>query len=147
MGMKTGWVVGTVAALVVLVAAPVAIGALLRKDGTASRSEAFPTPPERLWPIVLSEFHRRNNGSFGIAESDPPKRLRTSVVNPRLPYAGTWTYELEPYGSGTRLSIVEQSRVSSPLARFMARLVLNRDRALEDYFVDVRRATLLAAPD
>jgi hypothetical protein len=142
--MKRRWsaLAGAAGALVL---APLAVGALLPSNGSTTRSEAFPTSIERLWPIVLAEFSRRNDGAYAIAESAPPHRLRTTVVDTTLPFRGEWIYELEPFGEGTRLTIVENSTIPNPLVRFAARFILNRKRAIDDYLLDVRRASLSSA--
>jgi len=142
--MKRRWpaFAGAVGALTL---APFAVGALLPAARSTSRTEAYPTPIERLWPIVLGEFSRRNDGAFAIAESVPPRRLRTTVVDETLPFRGEWIYELEPFGEGTRLTVVENSSVLNPLLRFAARFIFRRERAIDDYLLDVRRAALESA--
>ncbi len=125
--------------------APLAVGALLPASRSTTRTEAFPTPVERLWPIVLAEFSRRNDGAYAIAESSPPRRLRTTVVDLTLPFRGDWIYELEPFAEGTRLTIVENYTIRSPLVRFAAQFILSRKRAIDDYLLDVRRASLVSS--
>ncbi len=139
--MTRGWpaLAGAAGALVL---APLAVGALLPSSHSTTRSEAFPTPIERLWPVVLAVFSRRNDGAYAIAESAPPRRLRTTVVDMTLPFRGEWIYELEPFGDGTRLTIVENYTISNPLVRFAARFILNRERAIDGYLLDVRCASL-----
>ncbi len=141
--MNRAWPLAAGAVGVVLL--PFALGRLVPEARSTARSEAFPTPLERLWPVVLAEFHRRNDGAYAIAENDPPHRLRTTVVDLSLPFGGDWTYELEPAGAGTRLTIVERSSIPNPLIRFVARYVLPRERALDGFLSDVRRAWLASS--
>jgi hypothetical protein len=129
----------------ILTLAPLLVGSLLPPARSTTRSEAYPTPVERLWPIVLAEFSRRNDGAYAIAESLPPHRLRTMVVDPSLPFSGDWTYELAPFDDGTRLTIVERSSITNPLVRFAAQFVFGRERAIDGYLLDVRRASLASA--
>jgi hypothetical protein len=57
-------------------------------------------------------------------ESVPPQRLVSRIADERLPYGGTWTYELAPAGDGTRLTITERGEIYNPVFRFVARFVM-----------------------
>ena len=55
-----------------------------------------------------------------VEEATPPRRMVTRIdAPPDAAFGGTWTYQLEPAGPETRLSITEDGYVSNPLFRVM----------------------------
>ncbi len=74
-------------------------------------------------------------GAMGmeVEERDPPRRLVVRIVGDELPFGGSWTWELEPEGSGTAVTLTEDGRIDNPLFRFMARFVLGYEATMRDY--------------
>ena len=71
--------------------------------------------------------------TFERTEEQRPRRLGTRITDETLPFGGSWTYELAPEGSGTRLTITERGYVTNPLFRFMSRFVFGHHRTQEDF--------------
>jgi hypothetical protein len=46
---------------------------------------------------------------------------------------GTWTHELTPDGSGTRLTITERGWVGNPIFRFVSRFVMGQTATIDSY--------------
>jgi hypothetical protein len=61
----------------------------------------------------------------------PARRLVTRIADHNLPYGGTWTYELTPDGSGTRLTITENGEVYNPIFRFVSRFIMGHTASME----------------
>lgn len=145
------WVLGVVGLVVVLVLLVVVIGYLVPKSHVASMSAQYAASPDAIWTSLtdIAAFpHWRpaverveplpdENGQRGwrehgahdvttyrVVEADPPRRLVSRIADLNLPYGGSWTYELTPVGSGTRLTITENGEVYNPIFRFVARFVL-----------------------
>jgi hypothetical protein len=117
-----------------------AVGAAQPVAHVASRSEHFAVPPEKLWDLALAAFERTNDGSYAIVRNDRPARLVTKIVDKKLPYGGSWTYEFAPTPSGTTLTVVERGEVYNPVFRFVSRYVIGHTRTLDAYFSDLRQA-------
>jgi hypothetical protein len=73
-----------------------------------------------------------------VTERQPPRRLVTRIADQSLPFGGTWTYELTPAGSGTRLTITEHGTVFNPVFRFMSRFVFGHAATIERFLKDIR---------
>jgi hypothetical protein len=132
---------GGVAGVVVLIAGvAAAVGAAQPVAHVASRSETFAVSPEQLWDLAMAAFRRTNDGSYAIVQQEHPRRFVTAIVDKKLPYGGTWTYELVPGTGGTTLTVVERGEVYNPVFRFVSRYVIGHTRTLDAYFADLRKA-------
>ena len=132
-----GGAAGIVVAIIGLAAA---VGAAQPVAHVASRSETFAVSPEQLWDLALAAFRRTNDGSYAIVQQERPRRLVTTIVDKKLPYGGSWTYELAPAPGGTTLTVVERGEVYNPVFRFVSRYVIGHTRTLDAYFADIRNA-------
>jgi hypothetical protein len=131
---------GVAGAAVAIVGVAAAVGAAQPVAHVASRSETFAASPEQLWDLALAAFRRTNDGSYAIVEQDRPRRLVTTIVDEKLPYGGSWTYELAPAAGGTTLTVIERGDVYNPVFRFVSRYVIGHTRTLDAYFANVRKA-------
>ena len=150
-------VLGVLAALTLLMAA---LGFGLPREHRAASAVVLRTPPERVWEVVRDpgalqgswselrsarrlpdregkEIWEQNAGGFDmrliVEEAMPPARLVTRVDAPvDAPFGGTWTYELTPEGTGTRLQVTEDGWVGNPLFRVMMR-AMGVHRTLDGY--------------
>lgn len=145
------WTLGIVGVLVVIVLVVFIVGSLLPKSHVASVSARYAARPEALWAsltdvpsfpgwrpeVARVEVLPDENGQRGwrehgnqdaityrVVESAAPRRLVTRIADQNLPYGGSWTYELTPADSGTRLTITERGEIYNPIFRFVARFVL-----------------------
>ncbi|MEK6409420.1 MAG: SRPBCC family protein [Acidobacteriota bacterium] len=150
-------VVGVIAALIAVVAI---IGSLMPKGHSASRTTVINKPPEVLWQAMTDcaafpqwradvksvevisdrDGHRvwREDGKNGkmtleTVEANPPSRLVLRIADPDLPFGGTWTYDLQASGSGSRVTITENGEVYNPIFRFMSRVFFSPTASIETY--------------
>jgi hypothetical protein len=152
-----------VIALLVLAAPVIAIvlmGLNLPQTHVASRSVSFPTHPQaEVWNLISGppdwrpevqrfealpdrDGHRmwREHGSHGrsiayeLVASEPPRKMVVRIAEPKLPYGGTWTYELEPEAQGSRLTVTEAGEVYNPIFRFVSRYVMGHTATIDAYF-------------
>ncbi|MEK6286149.1 MAG: SRPBCC family protein [Acidobacteriota bacterium] len=150
-------VVGVIAALIAVVAI---IGSLMPKGHSASRTTVINKPPEVLWQAMTDcaafpqwradvksvevisdrDGHRvwREDGKNGkmtleTVEANPPSRLVLRIADPDRPFGGTWTYDLQASGSGSRVTITENGEVYNPIFRFMSRVFFSPTASIETY--------------
>jgi uncharacterized protein YndB with AHSA1/START domain len=157
----------TVGILCLLVAIVVIVGYVLPEEHVVSRETRVEHPPDRVFALLadveayprwrsdvkrvqllsraspLRWLERGSNGNitFEIAEYQPPRRLVSRIADPSLAFGGTWTYDLRPDGSGTRVTITERGQVFNPVFRFMSRFVFGHTATLDRFLRDLERRT------
>jgi uncharacterized protein YndB with AHSA1/START domain len=149
--------VGVIAGLIALIAI---IGSLMPKGHTASRSTVINKSPEVLWQAMTDfaafpewrtdikkvealpdrDGHKvwREDGKNGkltreTIEASAPSRLVLKIADPDLPYGGTWTYDLQANGTGSRLTITEDGEIYNPIFRFIGRIFMSPTDSIESY--------------
>jgi uncharacterized protein YndB with AHSA1/START domain len=151
-------VIGGLAALVVLMAL---IGAFVSRDHRATSTISLRQAPDSVWKVVRdiggapawfsamekSErlpdrdghevWHQKMSGfdvPIIVLESAPPGRLVTQI-DPAAggAFGGTWTYELAPDSTGTRISVTEAGWIGNPIFRFMSRFLFGYHGSLDKY--------------
>jgi hypothetical protein len=72
-------------------------------------------------------------------EMIPQQRLVGRIADPKLPFGGTWTFEITPTAEGATLRITERGYVTNPLFRFLSRFVFGYTTAIESYLKSLAR--------
>jgi hypothetical protein len=151
------WALLALASLVVLI---VVIGALLPRDHVATRIGRYHQPPDAIWKAITDvdampswreglksvehlpdskglpahlEITSDGKIPFETMEMMPPQKLVTRIADPKLPYGGTWTYEITPTPEGATLRITERGYVTNPFFRFMSKFVFGQTSTMETY--------------
>jgi uncharacterized membrane protein len=157
-------VVAAVGGLLAVVLVVTAVGYLLPQDHLASREMILAAPASRVFdtitdvgrypewrtdlakveivsqtPLRWRELAGGDQVTFEVVESQPPERLQVRIADPELPFGGTWTYELSPQATGTRLRITERGEVYNPVFRFMSRFVFGHTATIDAYLADFER--------
>ena len=155
-----------VLSIAILIAVVVLAGLTIPKGHRASRTTTLAAPPETVFSTV-SDFNRypewrsdvksvvvdgqggvgtvvQEHGPHGpipfrVETHEPPSRLVMRIADPSLPFAGTWTYELRPSGSGTELTLTEDGEVSNPIFRVMQKLFFSPYDTIDTYLADLRK--------
>lgn len=129
------------AAIVVTFLATAAfVGSRLPPAHHVSRSARYAESIAKVWDAVADPASARTFGVARIEQAIPvPGRVLVRRIVGARDFGGTWTYELEPEGSGTRLTITEEAELYNPIFRFLARFVLGQTRALDAYLEWLRR--------
>jgi uncharacterized protein YndB with AHSA1/START domain len=149
-----------VAAIVALIGVVLLVGALLPRQHVASRSGRFRQTPEALWntltdfaamPTWAPEFQkvervadlnghpvwmhtgRQWSAPMEVVEFTPPRRFTMRIADPKLPFGGTWTYEIAPADAGSVVTITEHGEIRNALFRFMARFVFGYTSSMDAY--------------
>ena len=133
-----------------------AVGYMLPVAHVATHDAVVPAPPDavfarisdparyRQWRTDLEaiellgtdplRWRERSGGdtiTYEAIERSAPTRFVTRIADPDLPFGGTWTWELRPDGTGTRVAITERGEVYNPVFRFMSRFVFSRTATME----------------
>ncbi len=135
------------------------VGLLIPPNHVASRSVHLARSPEVVWEVVsdLSGFDRwapevtgatrladRNGhpvwamqGKWAmpleVEEISPPERMVTRIADPKLPFGGTWTWEIAPAGNGCLVTLTERGEIKSAFFRTLSRFVFGYTSTLDSY--------------
>jgi hypothetical protein len=155
--MKWTLIVGGVLLAVVVLA--LVVGAMLPRDHVASSNADIPAPPDSVWNAIADVANApkwrdvksveilsttgeplrwREVSGFGPIifvqeESNAPRRFVARIADTDQGFGGTWTYDIEPAGNGSRVTITERGFVTNPLFRFLSRFVFGYHGTQEAY--------------
>lgn len=153
---------GVILFLIVLILMVVAIGAMLPKEHISTRAARFHQSPDIIWAAITdySKFPawRKDvvrvdtlpevNGKPAWREIDshgnaipyqvmvmvPPRALVVRIADRKLPFGGTWTYEISSAPDGTSLlRITEDGEIYNPIFRFVSRYLMGYSMTQEKY--------------
>ncbi|MFQ5529542.1 MAG: SRPBCC family protein [Gemmatimonadota bacterium] len=74
-----------------------------------------------------------------LTESDPPRRMVTTILSDGMPFGGRWIYEVEPAPGGATLTITEEGEIYNPAFRFISRFIIGHHRTATTYLRDLGR--------
>jgi len=154
------------AAVVFVILAVVAIGALLPKRHVVSRRASYRATPEQLFSLIAGAQNWRpdvtrcemlpaENGrelmrettsdgqtmTYELLDRRPPTSLERRIATENLPYSGTWSFLLQSNGENTIVRITEDGQVYNPVFRFVARFILGPTRTMDTYLRALGKAT------
>ena len=143
------WVLIVVGSLVAIAALAMVAGLLLPKGHKASKTLRLKRSPAEVWAVItdyaamtswrtnLARVERladqdgkqvwkevtQDGWELPLADEvvEAPRRLVRRIEDPKLPFGGNWTYEIEPAAEGCLITITENGEVSNPLFRLMSR--------------------------
>ncbi len=127
-----GIVLGGLIAIVTIIAI---IGLSLPVKHVASRTARFKKPVDQLWPLIspgtTQQTFKQDDVNYSVVDSIPGRRLTVQIADKNLPYGGTWTYELEPDGSGSVLRVTEHGEVYNPIFRFVSKFMMGHTATID----------------
>jgi hypothetical protein len=154
------WVLIIFTVLAGILILTVLVGWLLPKAHTVTREARFRQPPEAIWKAITdidampawrqglksvrhlpdqnglpAWVETLDSGTIPLETvvSQPPAMLVVRIADPKLPFGGTWTYEIAPIPEGSSLRIREDGEVYNPLFRFLSRFVFGQSATIETY--------------
>jgi uncharacterized protein YndB with AHSA1/START domain len=95
--------------------------------------------PDRRGMPMWVENARSGKMTFAFERMDAPRVLVSRIADPDLPFGGTWTSEITPAPTGSRLRITEDGEIYNPLFRFMARYVFGYEGTIDAYLSALER--------
>lgn len=152
------WLIYGGLAVVVIPAIVVLIGAALPKAHVATRSIQLQASAGDVFALIAGpsdwrgfKYERLTESPLKWRETDPsgaaityervetsaPRRIVNRIADPKLPFGGSWTYEVAPTQSGTELTITENGEVYNPLFRFVSKFIMGHTATIEKYQRDL----------
>jgi len=160
------WMLGIISLLAGLLLLIVVIGALLPKKHVATRESRYHQPPDVIWKAITdidampswraslksvkhlpdvnglpAWIETLDNGVIPLetTASEPPAKLVVRIADPKLPFGGTWTYEIRATPEGSALRITENGEVYNPVFRFVSRFFLGYTATIDGYLNSLAR--------
>jgi hypothetical protein len=111
------------------------IGYFLPVAHEVSRSAELAKPPEAVYALISDlknypAWWPENEVTVEVVEAVPPRKFVTRIVG-ETAFGGTWTMEIVPTSSGSRLTITERGEVYNPIFRTLARFVFGHAATIE----------------
>ncbi len=156
------WMIILLGLLVVPIIVVLITGMLLPKQHVATRSLQLQEPPVAVYALIAGpptwrssirsyepvgkiegkihwrEVDQQNHAiTYEEEEAAPPTRRIVRIADKNLPFGGTWTYEIQPSGSGSILRITENGEVYNPLFRFVSRYIMGHTATIDQFLKDV----------
>jgi uncharacterized protein YndB with AHSA1/START domain len=160
------WILWPLAVLVAVAGMVAIIGWMLPVTHEATESAFVPRPPEQVYSAIANvaayadwfdgvsrvevldapdgrvrfrEHTRDGPIVMEVVAEQPPSRFVTRIADPDQPFGGTWTFDIVPEGSGSRVTITERGEVYNPVFRFMARFVFGYTKTMHTYLASLQR--------
>lgn len=158
--------IGVVVVLIAIMVIVVGVGYALPVKHTATRTANVRAPRDSVYALITNftafptwragvtsvetvahadgVVSYREKGKDGdilyvVDESVAPSRLVTRIADAKLPFGGTWTFDLTERDGQTEVRITEHGEVYNPLFRFMSRFVFGHTSTIDAYLVDLSR--------
>ena len=152
---------GSIAGLILVI---LLIGWMLPKKHQAIRSQVFTASTNALWKYIYDfagyaswrsglkevkvltedsweELDNRNDRiTLKIVEAIPDKKLVTRIIDEKLPFGGSWTFELSEKEGQTQLTITENGEIYHPVFRFFAHFIFGYEATIKQYLEDLENA-------
>lgn len=165
---------GVVGVPVLLVAGGAAVGLFLPKGHIAARSVSYAASPDAVWALVADwearsswragirsverlpdrnghqvwrERSRRGAVASEVIAFEPARRRMVTRIVDESAFGGTWTWQVEAEGAGSRLSITEDGAIYNPVFRTVARLFLDMRSTMDGLHRDLRARLGEPPPD
>jgi uncharacterized protein YndB with AHSA1/START domain len=137
------WMVYSAIALGAVVGMIAVAGYLLPVAHEASRSAELTQPPDIVYALVsnldgYAAWWPENQTTVAVVEATPPWKFVTRIVG-ETDFGGTWTMEIVPAASGSRLTITERGEVYNPIFRALAKFVFGHTSTIDSCLAAVAR--------
>lgn len=154
------------AALLLLVIFILAVGFALPSTHTAIVRADYKAPPESIYAAVTAvkdgpswrsgldsvkilpaangrtkwtEYAEWGNLTMVMEEAKPVSRVVTRIADTSQGFGGSWTFLIQPNGSGSTLTLTENGEIYPPVFRFMSKFVFGQYTSLETYAANLAR--------
>jgi uncharacterized protein YndB with AHSA1/START domain len=119
------------------------MGFFLPVGHEASRSLDINTPPDRAFALLadVDNYLKWWSGATvksEVVERVPPSKIVTRVVG-ETQFGGTWTIDITPIESGSRITITERGEVYNVVFRTLSRFVFGHTATMESCLEAVRK--------
>lgn len=137
------WLIYSGLWLIALVAVIAMVGYFLPVAHQASRSAELNRPPQDVYALVsdlngYSTWWPENESRVEVVEAVPPSKFVTRIVG-ETAFGGTWTMEIVPTASGSRLTITERGEIYNVIFRTLAKFVFGYTSTMDSFLNAVGR--------
>ena len=159
------WIVGAIVIGIPLLL--FIVGSFVARDHVARMTIDLASPPDRVWglisdvagttrwrsdisaavlnpnpggPLRFTETTSNGDIPFEVVSQDPPRRQVVRIIDDDQPFGGTWTWELEPTASGTRVTITEQGFIKNPIFRTLGLVLFSPYDTIDVYLRSLAKA-------
>lgn len=131
------WIVGTFVMLVAVIGVIAIVGYFLPVAHEASRSVELNRPPDQVFALIenpqtYQAWWEDADVQTEVIERVPPSKLVTKIVG-ETQFGGTWTFEVVPTSSGSRLTITERGEIYNVVFRTLTRFVFGYTGTMESF--------------
>lgn len=132
-----------IALLAALVGGLALVGFFLPVGHEASRSAELPQSPDVVF-VLLSDVNNYQSWWPGatvkseVVESQSPSRIVTRVVG-ETQFGGTWTIDIAPTSTGSRVTITERGEIYNVIFRTLSKFVFGYTSTMEDCLAAAQR--------
>lgn len=131
-----------IVAIVALFGVVALIGFFLPTAHEASRSADFDKPPAIVWALIADpntyrEWWKGADVKTVVVESTPPSKLVTKIVE-ETQFGGTWTLEITPTPTGSRVTITERGEIYNVVFRALAKFVFGYTSTMDSFLTALK---------
>jgi hypothetical protein len=157
------WILMALGAVALLAGLVALVGAALPLRHHATRMARFRVSPPALYAVIagppdwrtdvkrygaLPDKDRRRQWweedrhaqkiTYELVEDIAAKRLAVRIADRKLPFGGTWSFDIAPApDGGSQLRITEDGEIYNVIFRFMARFFFGYATSIEGYLRDL----------
>ena len=121
------WAVRIAAVVILVLLIVPVVGMFLPVGHEASRSADVNAPPEKVFALIANPNDYKSwwdgaDVKSEVVESIAPTKLVTRIVG-ETQFGGTWTIEITPIPTGSRVTITERGEVYNVVFRALSKFV------------------------
>jgi hypothetical protein len=129
------WALRFAAIAILMLMVLAVVGTFLPVAHEASRSAEINKPPDVVFALFsdLNSYPSWWDGATvksEVVDSTPPSKLVTKVVG-ETAFGGTWTIDIAPTPSGSRVTITERGEVYNVVFRALSKFVFGHTSTME----------------
>ncbi|EQA63539.1 LIC10604 family protein [Leptospira alexanderi] len=143
--------------LILLILSIYGIGSALPIEHSASLEKVFSTSPQTIYSAIrdfkqypswrpnlknieeISSTSWKETDSYNeiltysFVQDQKNEKIESKIMDEDKPFSGSWTFEIIPFYSGTKLKITENGKVYSPIFRFFSKFVFGHTTSIQEY--------------
>jgi hypothetical protein len=131
------WILWTIVGLVGVIGVIALVGYFLPVAHEASRRAELNKPPDQVFALIADP--NTYNGWWDgaevkteVVERVPPTKLVTKIVG-ETQFGGTWTFDVVPTPSGSRLTITERGEIYNVIFRALAKYAIGYTGTMDSF--------------
>ena len=137
------WIIRIITSIVAVMALIALVGFFLPVAHEASRTAEFNKPPETVYALISDlknypTWWPENEVNVEVVEAVPPTKFVTRIVGESA-FGGTWTMDIAPTSTGSRLTITERGEIYNVIFRTLAYFVFGYTATMDSCLAAAHR--------